>query len=364
MQRGLSEKIIMSTYTKPYLTIDQQIDFIKNNLSCSVNDEESSKDFLRKVGFYKTQHYLSDLQTGKIPLNNKKDTISFEDVMFLYKIDREISGLFFTCITEIEVAIRSKFCDVLATDPFGYGKGIFWHAISDTETDDYEIKRSKIQDDWFNKLEDKVKDLEERHANDLGTVGCNCTSCKNKSQHCKCKKCNYNCICDCNIVTNPIVLHIKNNKPQPRIKLPLWISLELMDFGSLSYFYEGMSDNNRNLVSSSMKLDCKILSKILKSLNILRNYCAHNNKIIGNITFAPPKIFSLKELYPNASVVGSTSNVFCLLLTCYYFVKILKIDIKFIKDFYNSINNMVMYNKYNFDKVLGIDSNWKNCTIW
>jgi abortive infection bacteriophage resistance protein len=354
----------MSTYTKPYLSVEQQIDHIKNVFLCDISDEHNAKNFLRRVGFYKTQQYFHDLKSGKIPIVNTTDSILFEDVIFFYEMDRQLSGLFFTCITEIEIALRSKFCDLLATNPFEYQDKKFWHNINRTEKDPKEINRSKMRENWLKKLTSKVEELETRHVNDLNSKGCNCTNvCKASSCQCK-ARCNYNCQCGCNKTINPVVMHIKNNNPTPKNKLPLWIALELLDFGSLSYLYDGISDSNRKPISSSLKLDNLVLLKLLKSLNVLRNYCAHNNKIMANITFTPPKIHVQRHLYPNPSVITNTSNIFVYIIACYHFIEKMELNMNFIKNFYTSLESMDSYSKYDFSQLLGIDKNWKSLPIW
>lgn len=356
----------MSTYSKPYLTVEQQVEHIKTILSCNINDEDKAKNFLSRVGYYKVQQYFSDLKSGKIPLSNSKDSVLFEDVIFLYEMDRKISGLFFICLTEIEIGIRSKFCEILATDPFGYHDNNFWYIKAIGEQDARNINRADIKKKWLDKLKNKVEELEKRNSKDLGTKSCKCTnSCRKSNAACGCKgNCNYNCACGCAKSIDPIVLHIKENNPNPKHKLPLWVALELLDFGALSYLYEGMSDNNRKLFSSSLQLDVSIMLSSLKSLNVLRNYCAHNNKIIGNITFAPPKINILKSSYPDPSIIKNTSNVFGCILACYHFMENMNIDKNNLKEFYSCIEGMVSYDKYNYSHILGIDEKWKNCPVW
>ena len=91
--------------------------------------------------------------------------------------------------------------------------------------------------------------------------------------------------------------------------LPLWMAIELMTFGSMLKFYEGMHKNLQNEISMAFSQQKGAFISWMKSLNVVRNICAHHerlwNRILGVTPILFPKkkakkrLLKLLESYPN-----------------------------------------------------------------
>lgn len=66
----------------------------------------------------------------------------------------------------------------------------------------------------------------------------------------------------------------------PNQNLPIWIDVELWDFGSMSKFFAGLKGKDQNAIASLYNLDYgKTLENWLRCLNNIRNVCAHHHRL-------------------------------------------------------------------------------------
>lgn len=77
-------------------------------------------------------------------------------------------------------------------------------------------------------------------------------------------------------------------KEQP---LPLWMAVELWDFGQLSKFLEMARTQDRMTIASKFALpNPAILASWVKTLAVVRNMCAHHSRVWNNPLAIQPKI--------------------------------------------------------------------------
>lgn len=74
-----------------------------------------------------------------------------------------------------------------------------------------------------------------------------------------------------------ISVFLKENKNRD---IPIWMAMELLTFGDLIKMYELMSNKLRKEVASFYGLESKTFEKYLKNLKLIRNFSAHNGRII------------------------------------------------------------------------------------
>jgi abortive infection bacteriophage resistance protein len=87
-------------------------------------------------------------------------------------------------------------------------------------------------------------------------------------------------------------------------KLPVWAMVEIIDWGSLSVLYSLCSlDIQKNICSHlDSALTPKLLKSWLQTLNIFRNYCAHNSRLWNRkLTIRPAR--------PNANIFREFANL-------------------------------------------------------
>lgn len=92
-------------------------------------------------------------------------------------------------------------------------------------------------------------------------------------------------------------------------KIPIWVATGFMDFGCVIRLYSLMDSRDRKKIAYELGLSgngSDTLYRWLRALNILRNHCAHNNRVWNRATVdvppkfspqvAPPKLRHLNEL--------------------------------------------------------------------
>lgn len=77
---------------KPFKTIDEQIDILKNNRHLAFNNIEAAKDILQRYGYYEiiNGYKTPFLNNPKNDDDGYKASSSFEHIYDLYKLDRDI----------------------------------------------------------------------------------------------------------------------------------------------------------------------------------------------------------------------------------------------------------------------------------
>ncbi len=89
--------------------------------------------------------------------------------------------------------------------------------------------------------------------------------------------------------------------------MPIWASVEVMDWGMLSYLY-GMSPTPvRNRIADHCALSAAQLESWLKSLNILRNFAAHHARMFNRVYHIKPKLNKDPRL---VAVAGQMNRAF------------------------------------------------------
>lgn len=94
---------------------------------------------------------------------------------------------------------------------------------------------------------------------------------------------------------------IKHYNEQYAGVLPIWVSAEVWDFGLLSQLFSGLRYNDKKMIAAKYGVkDGKTFEQWLKSLNFIRNVCAHHSRLWNlNIvnTSAPLDDFVLISQY-------------------------------------------------------------------
>ncbi|GAB2451701.1 Abi family protein [Nocardia tengchongensis] len=72
--------------------------------------------------------------------------------------------------------------------------------------------------------------------------------------------------------------------------LPVWVAVEILDWGGLNYLYEFASDAVQYQVASEYGLTRPQLGSWLKSLNVIRNICAHHGRLFNRTLTLTPKL--------------------------------------------------------------------------
>lgn len=174
---------------------------------------------LEYIGYYRLLIYMRPLQDSH---KNFLPGTKFEDVLNLYNFDRELRLLCLDAIERVEVALRSAIVSQVAVP---HGAHFFLDTIHFEELD--------------------------------GFVGF------------------------FNTASNAKYLAIKHYKSlyiSPKLA-PIWAITEAITYGALSRLYSGLKLQHRKAIALKFKLDETVLVSWFRSLNVLRNMCAHHNRL-------------------------------------------------------------------------------------
>ncbi len=309
---------------KKFLTIEEQITFLKNK-GILFKSETKAKSILSKKSYYNIINGYSDpFLFLKNPKKYKKD-VYFEEIYSLYFYDTRIRTLILPYIIEVENNIKTEiiyaFCN-------GFIK----------ESNLKEIKNEYLLKEFYDTNASKSEQIE-------------------------------------NLISD-IHLMIENRKKSSEsfeyyLKnygyIPLWVLATQMTFGMISKFYECMPISCRMSVAKIYNLPENHLRTILKILTLIRNACAHGNRIYCfSHKFSLPSKFendSFKSIQSFLDAGYGKTDLFSVILC----LKIL-LDKKNFKSLFNSVKNETKYININLHSVkmeeiykyMGFPENWEH----
>ncbi len=227
-------------YNKQSLKIDEQIaQLIDRNLS--ISDPDLAFRPLSHISYYRLAGYWWPMQSEPKENHIFKTGSKFEDVIYLYNLDRELRILIFDAIEKIEISLRTKLIYHLRHEfgPWRFQKSeIFQNvpkAVKTLAVIEEEIVRSK---DVF------IKSHRTKHKDDLRFA-------------------------------------------------PSWKTLELTSFGALSKIYGNLKNDvkSKDTIAKELGLvNHTFLPSWLQSLSQIRNYCAHHSRLWNKNLPGRPKL--------------------------------------------------------------------------
>jgi len=210
-------------FAKPPTTFQEQVDLLKSR-GLIINDSEKALQNISRINYYRLSSYYVPFQINR---NLFKPETSIEKIFELYKFDKKIRSLIFGALEIIEVTLRTKIAYY-----FSHKYGPF--AYSDPQYFSKDFKHFA----WYNKYEKRRK-----------------------------------------LSREDFVKEFFKEYDEENI-LPLWIAIEIMSFGQLSFLFRGLKRTDRNKISKDcFEIDEKILSSWIHTLVYIRNLCAHHSRI-------------------------------------------------------------------------------------
>ena len=229
---------------KQPLTLTEQVQRIKENGFIVDNDDEL-KNILSNVNYYRLRGYWLTFETEDVVTEGT----NFQEVLDVYIFDMKLRHWLLSVIEPIEVKLRTQFAYVLA---HSHGSSALNNADLFTNPHAY----SKC----MKSLEREVERAK-----------------KNKV---------------------PFVMHNLETYGD----LPIWASVELMSFGTLSRFYGILQPDLQAKIAHEFGVNKKYLVSWFHHLSTVRNICAHHGRFYNRVMAIKPKLLkrhkhfdSLKE---------------------------------------------------------------------
>lgn len=271
-------------YTKQAITISQQINVLKHR-GLIIDDEVQAESVLDIISYFRLADYWRFMEADRLTHQFKPGS-RFDDVVDCYYFDKELKALLFSAIQSIEVAMRAK-----VIKHFTPQFGAFW----------FMQPEFAINENFFTSNLEHIRTEISRSREDY------------------------------------IAEHfLKYSSPDLP---PVWKTLEVVSFGTLSKLYSNFRDATaKHLVAREFGLNHhKFLRSWMEMLSVLRNYCAHHARVwnrrfpikpqmpvrmanawIANMSFPRESLYPqlcciaywLSSIYPNNSFSADIKALF------------------------------------------------------
>ncbi|WP_323842764.1 Abi family protein [Moraxella sp. Pampa] len=304
----------MLTPIKSWKTFEEQADILKQRGLLFAN-RARLENYLSRIGYYRFSGYLHPFRQWDSHNNLLLDTFMpnshFEDVLSLYLFDKKLRLLALDALERIETAIKVDIAHLLGEkDPLAHRDSQYF--------DGQFIKNNNYQK-WLEYTDELVQRA------------------KNKS--------------------TPFVLHNQNKYGD----LPIWVVCNLWDFGAMSKVYSGLTRKDRDKISQKYGLNNgKEFAKWLKSLNEIRNICAHHDRLWNSrITIKSSKI---KESFWDKLDNSRPFFYFCVMQKI---LKVLCPKSQWGQRFLSLIGEFPKHHSSKINlKVFGLIDDYKNWNLW
>lgn len=246
---------------KKYMTIDEQINFLKTEKNLKFKSEKLAKRVLQEVGYYKLINAYKILFLINNGTNNQyNDDVYFEDIYNLYKFDTELKTIVFEAATNVEIYFKSLLSEVISSQ-YGIKDKIY------LKKDNFAADTGKADEYTFAQMKKHIKDSIKKQIDNM----------------------------------------------QPAIKwyngkykyFPFWVVVNVLTIGSVSRIYGKLKDSDKIIVAKNYKLPYDYLESYIRHINLVRNICAHNDVLYRykSINSIPQKIKNVKDLYDKLGIL-------------------------------------------------------------
>ena len=267
-------------YEKPWLSYEEQL--VKLELrGLLVTDKVKAISHLERIGYYRLSGYWYDFRERSegyclveqhisqvtnekninLPLEFFKAGASFENAVNLYVFDKKLRLMTLDALERIEIALRVDVAHTLGKlDKFAYNKPELFHSkfvnyVLDTK------KGNTKYSDWIDKHAALIKRSKETF--------------------------------------------IEHAKKKYGLPVSIWVACEVWDFGTLSTLFGGMRVSEQDQIAAKYGIhDGRIFASWLRSLNFLRNVCAHHSRLWNRNVADQPKLPAIGQLAWTEPFIG------------------------------------------------------------
>lgn len=233
-------------FTKRPTSFDDQVNILIQR-GMTVSDKEEAKTYLQHLNYYRLSGYWLPFEASRNPHHFHPGT-DFDQVIDLYRFDRELRLLVMDAVERVEVSVRTQWAYHLAHQ---YGP----HAHLD----------SGLFDD------------QNRYLRTIGSLASEI----GRSRE---------------VFIQHLVATYDETTP------PLWAIVEVISFGQLSQFYANLKlRQDRKRIADVYDLDERVLGSFLHQINTVRNTCAHHSRLWN-------RSFTMQLIIPDKRPVALKQN--------------------------------------------------------
>lgn len=228
--------------TKSWLSFQQQLNSLKAK-DMLIDNEAAVLSYLERVGYYRLSGYWYPFRQFNDNSTNKRlslfvENTHFKHIVELYVFDKNLRLLALDALERIEMAVRVDIAHILGKkDP---------QAHEQAEKLDGNFAK-KIIRKGRNKGKTEHQLWLEKHSQLLHRAR-----------------------------KEPFISHHNNSY---KGVIPIWVAIEVWDFGCMSRLYAGMTYSDKATIAQKYEVTGKQLEQWLRSLNFIRNVSAHHSRL-------------------------------------------------------------------------------------
>lgn len=227
----------MTESPKDWKSYQEQISILQSR-GMIISDVGVAEHFLKRIGYYRLSGYWYPFRqyddSNKKALDTFKDGTNFSDILNLYNFDRQLRLLALDAIERIELAIQVEIAHLLGErDPLAHLDPTHLHT-------NFSTKRNRDSKTYYEAwLEDYDK-----------------------------------------IVHRAKKKTFVDHNIQKYGHLPIWVAIEIFDFGTMSKLYAGMKVQDKLQIEKQFGLNNgDEFQTWLRGFNFIRNLAAHHGRL-------------------------------------------------------------------------------------
>lgn len=243
-------------YAKPYLDIPEQIKLLQQR-GMIVADTERAGDYLRRIGYYRLSAYWfpfrqsspgsgDDGKPRAIIGDAFRAGTEFSSVLALYVFDKKLRLLVLDALERIEIALRTDVALLLGRrNPWAHRNPKMLHGNFAKRAKRHTGRTGHAE--WLEKLDGTAARSREEFAQ-----------------------------------------HFRGKYAES--DLPIWMAVELLEFGALSHFLSGLAVADQDALAGRYGLPRReLLTSWVRTLTFVRNVCAHHGRLWNRALIDQPK---------------------------------------------------------------------------
>lgn len=231
----------MTHTIKEFKSYAEQVELLESR-GMDVGDPEEAALDLSKVSYYRLSGYWYPFRKQKLKERGRSDTFrdgtTFSDVLALYDFDARLRTTTFAAMTPIELAIRAS---------LGHALGeVHESAHLRPELLGSAARRGNEYENWLKKYN---KERQNSHEDFVG-----------------------------------------HHDKRYGGTLPVWAAVELLGWGALAKLLEFSPQLVQDEVAATFGLSAQQLKSWMRTLNMVRNTCAHHGRLFNRVHALQPRL--------------------------------------------------------------------------
>ncbi|MET8430728.1 Abi family protein [Nocardia sp. NPDC004860] len=229
----------MAVSVKAFKSYDEQLDILTDR-GMDVGDRDAAIAQLQRLNYYRLSGYwypFRRLSNSGKRTNDFQSGTTLSDVIALYDFDGRLRTAAFDALVPVELALRAA---------LGHALGEI-DECAHLHPESLSTRASgQIYDRWVESYKQEIDRSKEEF--------------------------------------------VTHHKERYEGTLPVWVAVEVLDWGSLTYLFDFAPNAVQERVAGEYGLSAPQLRSWMKSLNVIRNTCAHHGRLFNRTHALRPKM--------------------------------------------------------------------------